>query len=101
MSQSSIAELKAKYTDQYVEANALAPELARFRGKVGRVVTVNENGHALVDFQDGPWYDLSLEQLTVVDKPAPPPAPAAHEKKAPVEKKVPPKAPKPAAPEEG
>ena len=35
-----------------------------------RVVTVNENGHALVDFEDGPWYDIDPKHLTVVPKPA-------------------------------
>ena len=28
------------------------------RGGVGRVVTVNYGGRALVDFADGAWYDI-------------------------------------------
>jgi hypothetical protein len=44
-------------------------ELQRFAGIVGRVVTVNYNGKALIDFQDGGWYDItaSSDYLTKVD----------------------------------
>jgi hypothetical protein len=61
--------LKREWTDQYVEVNANRPELARFRGIVGRVVTVNHNNKALIDFQDGGWYDItaSTEYLTKLD----------------------------------
>ena len=51
--------LKREWTDQYVEVNAERPELTRFRGIVGRVVTVNRNNKALIDFQDGGWYDIT------------------------------------------
>jgi hypothetical protein len=50
--------LKQEWTDQYVEVNPACPELKRFAGVVGRVVTVNCNHKALVDFQDGGWYDI-------------------------------------------
>ncbi len=45
------------------------PELQRFSGIVGRVVTVNFNGKAVIDFQDGGWYDItaSEEYLTKLD----------------------------------
>jgi hypothetical protein len=61
--------LKREWTDQYVEVNPERPELARFRGIVGRVITVNRNNKALVDFQDGGWYDItaSTECLTKLD----------------------------------
>ncbi len=52
-------ELKREWTDQFVEVNAERPELKRFEGVVGRVVTVNFNNKAIVDFQDGGWYDIS------------------------------------------
>ena len=44
------------------------PDHARFEGRVGRVVTVNCGGRALVDFADGAWYDLpaTAEVLDVV-----------------------------------
>jgi hypothetical protein len=78
MAEKSTAELKAEYTDKYVQADTSVPELARFGGMTGRVVTVNENRLALVDFGDGPWYDIALDRLNVVPKPAPPPKPAAR-----------------------
>jgi hypothetical protein len=53
-----IEALRAEWTDQFVRANVDRPELKRFGDTVGRVVTVNFNGKALVDFQDGGWYDI-------------------------------------------
>ncbi len=62
-------ELRRQWTDKFVEVNADRPELKRFAGLVGRVVTVNRNGKALVDFADGAWYDItaSAECLRVLD----------------------------------
>jgi hypothetical protein len=62
-------QLKREWTDQYVEVNPERPELRRFAGIVGRVVTVNCNNKAVVDFQDGGWYDVSAstEYLTKLD----------------------------------
>ena len=62
-------ELKREWTDQFVEVNAERPELKRFAGIVGRVITVNYNNKALVDFQDGGWYDItaSPEYLKKLD----------------------------------
>jgi hypothetical protein len=59
-------ELKRVWTDRIVTAKADKPELKRFEGKVGRVVTVNWSGKAIVDFGDGAWYDIpaSEEYLT-------------------------------------
>ncbi len=51
--------IKREWTDQFVEVNPERPELKRFAGIVGRVVTVNFNNKALVDFQDGGWYDIT------------------------------------------
>ena len=61
-------ELKSLWTDRYVLARTIHPELKRFEGRVGRVVTVNYSGKAIVDFADGAWYDIpaSEEYLTVV-----------------------------------
>jgi hypothetical protein len=61
--------LKREWTDQFVEVNPDRPELARFRGIIGRVITVNHNNKAVVDFQDGGWYDIaaSTEYLTKLD----------------------------------
>ena len=52
-------DLKREWTDQFVEVNAERPELKRFAGIVGRVVTVNYNNKAVIDFQDGGWYDIT------------------------------------------
>ena len=55
----SFDSLKREWTDQFVEVNAERPELKRFAGIVGRVVTVNFNRKAVIDFQDGGWYDIN------------------------------------------
>jgi hypothetical protein len=61
--------IKREWIDQYVMVNPERPELKRFAGIVGRVVTVNYNHKALIDFQDGGWYDItaSSEYLTKLD----------------------------------
>jgi hypothetical protein len=66
----NIDELKREWTDQFVTVKPERPELQRFSGIVGRVVTVNYNGKALIDFQDGGWYDISAssEFLTKLDR---------------------------------
>jgi hypothetical protein len=63
-------ELKSEWTDQYVTVKPDRPELARFANIVGRVVTVNYNGKAIIDFQDGGWYDItaSTDYLNRLDK---------------------------------
>jgi len=68
-SREQIERLKAEWTDQFVSVNAAQPELKRFEGRVGRVVTVNWSGKALIDFCDGGWYDIaaSADFLTRVD----------------------------------
>jgi len=59
--------LKREWTDQFVEVHDERPELRRFQGIVGRVVTINHNNRALVDFQDGGWYDIATDFLRKVD----------------------------------
>ena len=61
--------LRKIWMDQYVKVNESKPELTRFAGVIGRVVTVNYNGKAIVDFQDGGWYDIpaSDDYLTKLD----------------------------------
>jgi hypothetical protein len=61
-----------EWTDQFVMVNPEQPELKRFAGIVGRVVTVNWNNKALIDFQDGGWYDITassefLQKLDPLD----------------------------------
>ena len=61
--------LRREWTDQYVTVKPERPELQRFAGIVGRVVAVNWNHKAVIDFQDGGWYDIaaSTEFLTKLD----------------------------------
>jgi len=54
-----IDELRREWVDQYVKVNPDRPELLRFKDIVGRVITVNYNGKAVIDFQDGGWYDIT------------------------------------------
>jgi hypothetical protein len=65
-----IDELKREWTDQLVTVKPERQELQRFAGTVGRVITVNYNGKALIDFQDGGWYDItaSEEYLSKLDR---------------------------------
>jgi hypothetical protein len=62
-------DLRKLWIDQYVRVNEDKPELKRFAGIVGRVVSVNYTGKALVDFQDGAWYDIPAadDHLTRID----------------------------------
>lgn len=50
--------LKRVWTDKFVRVKPGHAEYERFNGKIGRVVTVNYGGKAIVDFADGAWYDL-------------------------------------------
>jgi hypothetical protein len=61
-------ELKRTWTDKFVRVRPGFAQYERFAGKVGRVVTVNYGGKAIVDFADGAWYDIpaSDEYLEVV-----------------------------------
>ena len=61
----AVDALKARWTDRHVRARPGVPDLARFAGKVGRVVTVNYNGKAIVDFGDGGWYDVADFETTL------------------------------------
>jgi len=96
-----IEKIKQEYTDKYVVADANRPELARFRDHVGQVKTVNMSGRALVEFvdyhQNIGWFDIDLDYLKVVDKPAPKEKAPATKKPASVAKKQAPAAKKPAA----
>ena len=50
---------RTKWTGRLVKLTPDAPDLARFVGKVGRVVTVSYSGRAIVDFADGSWADVA------------------------------------------
>ena len=80
-----IEKLRQEYTDQSVVVDRARPVLARFRGMVGQVKTINFNGRALVQFdaqKNLAWYDIELDCLKVVDKPEPEPPAKPPVKKA-------------------
>ena len=57
---------RTRWTGVAVRISENEPTLKRFAGKVGRVVTVNMNGRALVQFSAGVdegWYDLPVSCL--------------------------------------
>jgi len=70
-----IEKLKDEYTDKYVVVvDKGRPELSRFGGFVGQVITVNMNGRALVEFDrfnNTGRFDIELDYLKVVEKPEP------------------------------
>src|SRR5262245_27951364 len=65
-----IEALKSAWTDQFVRVRPGRPELERFAGRIGRVITVNFNGKALVDFADGAWYDVAASETVLEMVPA-------------------------------
>ena len=69
-----VEKLRTEYADQYVVVDAECPELARFKGMIGQVQTINYCGRALVQFDGNSnraWYDVGLDYLKVVEKPEP------------------------------
>ncbi len=56
----SVDALKREWTDKHVRVKPEArPDLKRFVGRIGRIVTINYNGCAVIDFADGGWYDVA------------------------------------------
>lgn len=95
-----IEQLKRQWTDKYVVADAARPELARFKGRTGKVKTVNMSGRALVQFDAEPniaWFDIDLGFLKQVEAPPPKPAEEKPAKAAASKPAQPAAAPKPAA----
>jgi hypothetical protein len=58
MSFENADRLKEIWTGRLVMVKPEKDELQRFVGRVGRIVTVNYSGKAIVDFADGAWYDI-------------------------------------------
>lgn len=72
-----IDRLREGYNNKYVTVDSKLAELARFKGQIGQVITVNCNGRALVTFDSGKdrgRYDIEIDYLKVVDKPDSEPA---------------------------
>jgi hypothetical protein len=62
-----LERLKQQYVGKRVLVDARRPELARLADVPGRVVTINCNGQALVQFEgpDQAWHDIAPEFLKV------------------------------------
>jgi hypothetical protein len=65
----TVDSLRESWTGRFVRLKPDAPDLARFAGKVGRVVTISYSGRAVVDFADGSWadvpdFDTLLDEVT-------------------------------------
>ncbi len=60
-----LEKLKQQYAGKRVLVDARRPELVRLADVPGRVVTINSNGHALVQFEgaDQGWHDIDPEFL--------------------------------------
>lgn len=71
MMEIELERLKRQFAGKRVTVDASRPELARFADRAGRVVTINYNGRALVEF-DGPnpsRYDIAPEFLKLEPSP--------------------------------
>ena len=71
MSSEDIEKLKQQYVGQRVLVDARRPELARLANVPGRVVTINYNGRALVQFEgpDRGWHDIAPAFLKLEPSP--------------------------------
>jgi len=55
-----VRELRRVWADKFVIIrDPAAAEWQRFAQKVGKVMTINYSGRAVVDFGDGGWYDVA------------------------------------------
>jgi hypothetical protein len=72
MTSKELSNLKKTYTGQTIAVEAVRPELARWANVPGRVVTINGNGRALVQFEgaDQGFYDIDPDYLELAEKPA-------------------------------
>jgi len=68
-----VDKLRLDYVGQYVVVHSDRPELAQAQNRTGRVVSINFNGRALVQFDgaDTGWHDIELDYLEVVERPRP------------------------------
>jgi len=71
MTPEEIAKLKETYTGRTVVVEVLRPELTRWANVPGKVITINGNGRALVQFEgpDTGWYDIDPDYLRFYEPP--------------------------------
>jgi hypothetical protein len=72
MTPQQLTNLKRNLTGKTVAVEALRPELTRWADLIGRVVTINCNGRALVQFEgaDQGIYDIDPDYLKIAEQPA-------------------------------
>ena len=82
MTPEELADLKETLTGQAVMVEAFRPELTRWANIRGRVITINCNGRALVQFEgaDPGFYDIDPEYLRIAEPPAEQPPASEAEK---------------------
>jgi hypothetical protein len=71
MSPEEIDRRKQQFAGKRVLVDAHRPELVRLAGVPGRIVTVNYNGYALVQFDgaDQGWHEIAPEFLKLEPSP--------------------------------
>jgi hypothetical protein len=71
MSPEKTEQMNRQYAGKRVQVDARRPELSRFAGQIGRVVAINQNGRALVQFDgsDPNWYDIHPEFIKLEPSP--------------------------------
>ena len=71
MSPEAVEKLREQYAGKRVMVDARRPELMRLANVPGRVVTVNCNGRALVQFEgpDPSWHDIDPTYLRLEPSP--------------------------------
>ena len=71
MSPNDLEKLNQQYAGKRVLVDARRPELARLADVHGRVVAINLNGRALVQFEgpDRGWYDIDPDFLKLEPSP--------------------------------
>jgi hypothetical protein len=70
MAPQEIERLRRQWTGRTVAVDTQRPELRRWTGCKGWVITVNYNGRALVQF-DGPdkaWHDIHPDYLKPIEE---------------------------------
>lgn len=71
MSPDELEPQRRRYAGKRVLVDPQRPELARFANVPGRIVTINHNGQALVQFEgaDQGWHDIHPKFLKLEPSP--------------------------------
>jgi hypothetical protein len=66
-----VERLKQQYAGKRVLVDARRPELSRLANVPGRIITINHNGQAVVQFEgaDRAWHDIDPQFLKLEPSP--------------------------------